>query len=392
MNQIVGVSIALWAAATVHAQEIAPNANLRAEGIPPIPAALARQAALYTEFRPRSVVSWHPVRHELLVATRATNTTQLHHVRRPLGELTQATDYAEPVRSGLWLPAKPDVLVFARDTGGNEQGQIYRLEPGMAQPALLTDSTRRHQLHSLNRARDRVLIASTDVDQAAGRREQPTLDISLLDPLAPERTRKIATLPGTGWGDFSFSFDDRRLAAVEFRSVTDASVWLIDVASGTRQRVLPADGQLKVGIAQLNFSRDGRGLYLATDRDGEFRRAAYLDLQAGSLAAFGPAGADVEELGLSRDGRTLALVTNEGGLGVLRLYDADTRQELARPQLPIGTVHGVQWHPDSGALAFNLNSAQSPGDVYVLDLAARQVTRWTEAKVEGLEAAAFRAP
>src|SRR5439155_7951069 len=130
MNQIVGVSIALWAAASVHAQEIAPNANLRAEGIPPIPAALARQAALYTEFRPRSVVSWHPVRHELLVATRATNTTQLHHVRRPLGELTQATDYAEPVRSGLWLPAKPDVLVFARDTGGNEQGQIYRLEPG----------------------------------------------------------------------------------------------------------------------------------------------------------------------------------------------------------------------------------------------------------------------
>ena len=71
MNQIVGVSIALWAAASVHAQEIAPNANLRAEGIPPIPAALARHAALYTEFRPRSVVSWHPVRHELLVATRA---------------------------------------------------------------------------------------------------------------------------------------------------------------------------------------------------------------------------------------------------------------------------------------------------------------------------------
>src|SRR2546426_784024 len=100
MNRLLGVSIALWAAASVHAQEIAPNPNLRAEGIPPIPAALARQAALYTEFRPRSVVSWHPVRHELLVATRATNTTQLHHVRRPLGELSQATDYAEPVRSG----------------------------------------------------------------------------------------------------------------------------------------------------------------------------------------------------------------------------------------------------------------------------------------------------
>ena len=41
MNRLLGVSIALWAAASVHAQEIAPNPNLRAEGIPPIPAALA---------------------------------------------------------------------------------------------------------------------------------------------------------------------------------------------------------------------------------------------------------------------------------------------------------------------------------------------------------------
>src|SRR5437879_10575015 len=49
MNPLLGVSIALWAAASVHAQEIAPNANLRAEGVPPIPAALVQQAALYTE-------------------------------------------------------------------------------------------------------------------------------------------------------------------------------------------------------------------------------------------------------------------------------------------------------------------------------------------------------
>lgn len=373
------------------AQEFAPNPNLRAEGIPPIPAALARAAAPYTEFRPRGVVSWHPVRHELLVATRATNTTQLHRVRSPLGELAQVTDFAEPVRSGLWLPARPDVLVFARDTGGNEQGQVYRLDPAAAEPVLLTDAKRRHQLQVLNRARDRALITSTDVDRAAGRREQPTLDISLLDPLAGT-TRKIATLPGTGWGDFSFSFDDRRLAALEFRSVTDASVWLIDVASGERKLVMPTDRARRIGVSDLNFSRDGRGLFLATDAEGEFRRAAYLDLDSGALSPFGPDGADVEELALSRDGRTAAMVTNERGVGVLRLYDADTRRERARPSVPIGTVSGVRWHPDSTALAFNLNSAKSPGDVYVLELAAGRVTRWTESNVVGLDAARFQDP
>ena len=108
---------------------VAPNANLHVEGIPPIPAALAREVALYTEFRPRSFASWHPVKRELVVATRATNTTQLFDVSSPLGTLAQITDYAEPVRYGAWWPAKPDVLVFARDAGGNEQGQVYRLDP-----------------------------------------------------------------------------------------------------------------------------------------------------------------------------------------------------------------------------------------------------------------------
>ena len=38
---------------------------------------------------------------------------------RSLGALAQITDYAEPVRNGAWWPAQPEVLVFARDAGGN---------------------------------------------------------------------------------------------------------------------------------------------------------------------------------------------------------------------------------------------------------------------------------
>jgi hypothetical protein len=50
---------------------IAPDINLKAEGIPAIPAALAAKVAPYTEFRPATIVSWHPERRELIVARRA---------------------------------------------------------------------------------------------------------------------------------------------------------------------------------------------------------------------------------------------------------------------------------------------------------------------------------
>jgi dipeptidyl aminopeptidase/acylaminoacyl peptidase len=387
-------SVALVAAPLAFAQDfVVPNANLKVEGIPPIPAALAKEVALYTEFRPRALASWHPVKRELVVATRATNTAQLFDVKSPLAPLSQITDYAEPVRSGLWWPAKPDVLVFARDAGGNEQGQVYRLDPGAKEPVLLTDASRTNRMAAVNRSRDRLVVTSAEVDKTSGSRENPTLDLVLLDPLAPDKSRKLATLPGTGWGDLSFSFDDRRLALIEFKSITESYVWIMDVATGERRRVLPTAGGAGKTIAsgELNFSRDGQGLFLATDRDGEFRRAVYLDLESGRLEAFGPSNWDVEDIALSPDGRTLALVTNEAGVGVLHLYDAQTRRELPKPAVPVGTVSSVKWHHDSGALAFVLNAAQSPGDVYVLDRASNAVARWTQSTVPGLDASAFRA-
>ncbi|MEO7499652.1 MAG: prolyl oligopeptidase family serine peptidase, partial [Casimicrobiaceae bacterium] len=353
----------------------------------------AEQVAPYTEFRPAMAVSWHPVKRELVVARRAGNVTQLHRVARPGEEPAQLTDFAEPVRSGAFWTKAPDTLVFSRDTGGNEQQQLYRLAPGGAAPVLLTDANRKHQVGGVTRARDYLLLESTDVDKT-GKRENPTLDLTLLDPLAPGVSRKLATLPGTGWGDFSFSFDDKRLAMLEFVSVNESYVWVMDLASGARRRVLPAPGMKPaqpIFSTDLNFARDGKGLFLATDRDSEFRKLAYLDLATGKVDYFGGGGDwDVEELALSPDGKVLAVITNDGGVGVLRLYDAATRRALPQPPLPVGGARRLAWHENSRDLAVTIASAQSPGDAYAIDVRDNTVTRWTESRVAGLDATQFR--
>ena len=392
-------AVAVLAAALVFpalaADVVAPNANLKAEGIPPISATIVDKVALYTEFRPTTAVSWHPTARELVVARRAGNVAQLFRVAKPGDAPRQLTDFAEPVRLGAYWPKAPDTLVFARDTGGNEQGQLYRLAPGAGEPVLLTDARRRHGVGALTHARDALLVESTDVDKT-GKRDQPTLDLTLLDPLDPAKSRRIATLPGTGWGDFSFSFDDRQLAMSESISINESYVWVMDVATGTKRRVLPA-GDAKpaqsVASGDLNFAKDGKGLFLATDRDGEFRRLAYLDLASGKLEYFGDAAQwDVEEIALSPDGNVLAVVTNEGGVGVLRLYDANTRRALPRPPLPVGGARALVWHANSRDLAVTIASTQSPGDAYVVDVRDNAVARWTESKVPGLDAAGFRSP
>src|SRR6478609_3272895 len=147
---------AIAVAVAAHGADVLPpNANLTADGLPPIPAELAAKVAPYTEFKPATAVSWHPQKRELVVARRAGNTTQLHRVAAPGADLAQLTDYAEPVREGGWWPKAPSVLVFARDAGGNEQQQVYRLDADAREPVLLTDAARRNDIAGITHARDR---------------------------------------------------------------------------------------------------------------------------------------------------------------------------------------------------------------------------------------------
>jgi dipeptidyl aminopeptidase/acylaminoacyl peptidase len=371
---------------------VLPNAHLSLRGVPPVPASLMQALAPYTEFRPRGVASWHPVRRELVVATRAGNTTQLHRVMAPGATPRQLTRFAEPVRRGMFLPRHPDTLVFPRDTGGNEQTRLFRLDAGGTEPVGLTDPDRRSSIVAFDHARRRLLVASVAVDRT-GRQDDPTETIVLLDPMQPGAARTVATLPGTGWGDFSFSFDDRRVALVEYKSIEDSRVHVMDLASGTRTQVWPRAGDGRRSTSSdVAFARDGAHLFLATDAGGEFRRAARLALADGTLRTFGPDDADVDEMALSPDGRLLAVVVNRGGNGVLELYDAATLQPLATPALPPGTASSPTWRENSREVAFNLNSAQSPSDVWSIDVRRRTLTRWTTTRVEGLDAAAFASP
>ncbi|MBC8120718.1 MAG: S9 family peptidase, partial [Gemmatimonadaceae bacterium] len=70
---------------------VAPNENLVADGIPPIPRSLAEAVGRYTVFRTAGLLSWHPAKREMLISTRFANTAQVHMVKFPLGQRKQMT-------------------------------------------------------------------------------------------------------------------------------------------------------------------------------------------------------------------------------------------------------------------------------------------------------------
>uniref|UniRef100_UPI0034DE2C68 alpha/beta hydrolase family protein n=1 Tax=Vogesella mureinivorans TaxID=657276 RepID=UPI0034DE2C68 len=80
--------------------------------------------------------------------------------------------------------------------------------------------------------------------------------------------------------------------------------------------------------------------------------------------------------------------------GIFRLHvlSLPDHRPVDLPALPVGVIGGMGFSPDGQRIALTLNSAITPSDVYVVDLAARSLTRWTEGEVGGLDASRFVAP
>jgi len=159
-----------------------------------------------------------------------------------------------------------------------------------------------------------------------------------------------------------------------------------------KKLLTPKDGG-EVAYSAARFSRDGKGLYLTTDRDSEFHRLAYFD-----LATMKPEYLtsnikwDIEEFDLSEDGKTAALVANEDGIGRLYLLELDSRKIRPVAGVPTGVIGGLRFHRNSRDVGFTVSSARSPSDIYSVDIASGKLDRWTFSETGGLNTASFALP
>jgi dipeptidyl aminopeptidase/acylaminoacyl peptidase len=216
------------------------------------------------------------------------------------------------------------------------------------------------------------------------RRTGDDVDIWIIDPKDPKTDRMLLELKGGGWGVAEWSPDDTKLALAEFISANESYIWLVDVAAGTKELFTPKGGAEKVLYGATVFSKDGKGLYVTTDKDSEFQRLAYVDLATKKHTYLtSHIKWDVDSIELSKDGRTLAFLVNENGISKLHMLDTRTGKEKAAPRLPAGNIAGIEWHDNNVDLAFGIDAASSPVDVYSVNVRTGKVDRWTTSETGG---------
>ncbi len=364
---------------------LTPGDNLTVEGIPPLPKSLAETLRRYTEFRAAGFADWHPIRREMLIRTRFADTFQVHHVAFPGGDRRQVTFFADAVGAASYEPNTGEYFVFSKDTGGNEFSQNYRYDLADGAITLLTDGSSKNSHGLWSNAGSRRVYTST-------RRTGKDVDFYTLDPMHPESDALLAEMEGGGWYGLDWSPDDARILVMEYVSINESYLWLLDAHNGNKTILTPKGGP-KVSYKGAKFAPDGASFVVVTDSGGEFDRLMRLDPATLALTPLTAGlGWGVEDFDVSPDGGTVAFTTNEDGVSVLRLLDLPTG-EMTRPAgLPLGVLGSLSWHASGEVLAFGLVSARSPSDVYSLTLATGQIDRWTRSETGGLVTETFSEP
>jgi dipeptidyl aminopeptidase/acylaminoacyl peptidase len=366
-------ALGIFLLAPVRAQDsvIAPNEKLVVDGVPKIPASVAETAGRYGSYRSAFLADWHPVKREMLIATRFADTPQLHLVSMPGGERQQLTFFADSVGGGRFHPNGGDYIVFAKDIGGGEWFQLYRYDVKTGDVTLLTDGKSRNLLGPWSSGGDQITYMST-------RRTGKDTDLWVMNPADPKSDHLVLQLSGGGWQPRDWSPDDKKVLLAEELSINESYLWLVDTATGEKTELTPRHTAEKVSYGEARFSKDGKGIYVTTDKDSEFHRLAYFDLSTKQMQYLTTSIPwDVEAFDLTRDGKLLAFASNEDGLSILHVRDTTSGKELSLPQIPAGVIRGVRWHRDGHDLGFSLTNSRGPGDSYSLDVTAGKLERWT---------------
>jgi dipeptidyl aminopeptidase/acylaminoacyl peptidase len=377
----------LWTAAAMTSAAIAAPAvqrseqgNLVIENVPAIPAKLAERTQQYQQTRAASLQGWLPGDQGMLIATRFGETAQIHRVASPGGARTQLTFFAEPIAGAAPRPDGSGFL-YIRDVGGNEFYQLYWFDFASGHSRLLSDGKSRNS-NGLWSHNGRHFAYSSTL------RNGRDSDVRIGSP--DGSSRGFTEAQGT-WSPIAWSPDDRLLLVGRYLSINESELYVADVERGRLTRFHPRE--TKISYSTAVFAPDGRGLYYVSDEDSDFLRLRYEDLDGGHARVLtADTDWDVDQLAIADDGRHLAWTVNEDGIGRLHVLALPDHREIALPPLPAGVLSQLEFDRDGRRLGLVVNGARTPGDVFAIELAGAQLTRWTASETGGLDAAKFVEP
>jgi dipeptidyl aminopeptidase/acylaminoacyl peptidase len=369
----------------------ANSGQLILQGVPEIPTTMVDRLKQYQNVRSASFIDWTKDGKGMFIRTRFGDVSQVHRVDSPGGMRQQLTWFPEPVGQVLRRENRHE-LAITMDRGGGEQDQIILFDPESASTRVLTDGKSRNRLLRWSRNGHLLAFQST-------RRNGRSNDLWMMNPDSRGSEELLLEAPeGTWFGPADFSDNGKYLLVQQFLSVSDSRIYILDLKS-REMRLVAGGTEVPSANRAISFDRNGKGFYYITNERSRAAELAWRPLDEEDETVFITRRIrwDVNDFAISNDGRRGVFVTNEEGVSRVYLLNTKSFNFSRVHDIPVGLVTGLKFSPDDRRIALSLSTAQTPSDVYELQLgrraeSARHLERWTFSEVGGLDTSKFTRP
>ena len=367
------------------------DGQLILQEVPDIPSQLVARMQQYQNVRSAGFIAWTENGKGMYVLTRFDRLNQVHRLDFPGGARHQLTFFEEPI-SEASHQEEGTLLALTMDSKGTERSQIFLFDPKTAATQMVTDGNSRNSRLVWNQSGTQLAYQST-------RRNGRSNDIWLMDVSNPESAAPVLEASDNHWwGPVDFSADGRFLLVQQYVGATDSRVYLLDLTTGELESLV-GSAEFPSANRAVVFDRKDEGFYLISNARGLGAELAWKSLDPAVEAEYISTSIpwDVTEFALSEDGRRGAFTTNEDGVSRLYLLNTRTQRYSLVHNMPLGLINGLEFHPDNKRLAMTLSTAQTPSDVFVMELGraadqAKSLQRWTFSEVGGLDTDQFVEP
>jgi dipeptidyl aminopeptidase/acylaminoacyl peptidase len=346
------------------------------DGIPPVDAKLSARIRRYEEWRQATFLDWLPDG-SVLVATRFGTDEQVHRVVSPLGMREQLTYGDGPVIEAS-APRRGTGFVFVRQTDGYPQLFDYA---GAGAARQITQGSYMHGSPVWSHDGKRVAFYGTD-------RTGVNDDIYVVNIAAGTRPQLVVAGSAGSWRPLDWSQDDGKLLLLNTLSPQKSALYVADASTGGLTPLALPQSR----ITAADFAPDGVGYYLISDAQSNFEQLLYFNpITKVIRRVSADVPWDLEAFAVGAGGHYVAYVVNDDGQSRLTVLDTLRNLEFKPPGLQDGRIDNVRFDGTGQKLAFSYESARSPRDVYVYDIAQGALRQWTRSEIGPIDAAGLAA-
>lgn len=261
-------------------------------------------------------------------------------------------------------------LLYSSDEGGNELNHIYlREEDGSVKDLTPGDKVKAQWAGWAGDEKTFRILTN----------ERDSRSFDLYSYSTEDYSRKLVFQNNENLMVDSMSRDGNWLSLVKSRNNADSDIYLWNASTPEEPPKLITPHEGNISYQSLTFSPDSKLLYFLTNEYGEFDQVWSYTLADGTKQKEIEGSWDISAVTFSKNGTYRAVYSNEDARTVVNITRTDTGEKVELPKLPDGDLASARFSPDEKTIAFYLNSDTSPSNLYVYQMADKNLKKLTEA-------------